>query len=338
MQPRTRYTNDPTYHPNTSIGGQHIRLHRQLHATLTIEKLQWLWDQFTHTNHTQLTNEIQPPPQNFETEILWFIQRYITLLPKKIRKTILPNNLHHTLHPTITKALIESFNITHSYYSSLFTCPTQLTRFYSPHNRDKIFGSLGHAQSSRWKGIGLAHPMDYNTTIEAIYWARMAAKEDVDTVTILIINHNDWTPQQFPISTKEDIHILATIPQHTIQYNPTPEWPKYYHYEEPSLVSIIRIHSQTNLAPNSKTPHTLKHALTLTTTTHIDIYPIKPITPNYHIKFSNTWKNAPKINTPTTNTITTMPFPLNTTPNTLLNTTHNNVYTLMGLSSPHQKT
>ena len=188
-------------------------------AILTTERLQWLWDQYSHTNHTHLTNEIQPPPQNFETEILWLIQRYITLLPKKKPKTILPKNLHDTIHPTITKTLIKSFNITHSYYSSPLTCPTQLTRFYSPHNRDKIFGSLGHAQSSRWKGIGLAHPTYYKTTIEAIHWARMAAKEDVDTITILIINHNDWTPQQFPISTKKDIHILATIPPYTIQYN-----------------------------------------------------------------------------------------------------------------------
>ena len=74
-------------------------------ATLTIERLQWLWDQFSHNSHTHLTHEIQPPPQNFETEVLRLIQRYITILRKKKPKTILPNNLHHTLHPTITKTL-----------------------------------------------------------------------------------------------------------------------------------------------------------------------------------------------------------------------------------------
>jgi hypothetical protein len=55
----------------------------------------------------------------------------------------------------------------------------------------------------------------------------MAAKEDIHTTTILIIHHNDWTPQQPPITTKEDIHVIATIPPHAIRYNPTPEWPKY---------------------------------------------------------------------------------------------------------------
>ena len=95
------------------------------------------------------------------------------------------------MHPTITKILIESLKITHSYYSSPFTCPTQLTQYYSPHNRDKITGSMGHAQSYKWKGIGLAHPTYHKPTVEAIHWARMAAKEDANTITILIVNHND---------------------------------------------------------------------------------------------------------------------------------------------------
>ena len=44
----------------------------------------------------------------------------------------------------------------------------------------------------------------------------------------LILNHKDWTPQQLPIDTYADLHTIATIPPHTIQYNPTPEWPGYY--------------------------------------------------------------------------------------------------------------
>jgi DNA-directed RNA polymerase subunit L len=279
-------------------------------ATITINRLQWLWDQFSHNNHTHHNFDLQPPSQSFEKEILWLIQRYITILPKKKPKTIQTNNLHHTLHSPITTTLIESFKITHSYYSSPLTCPTQLTQYYSPHNRDKLFGSLGHAQSSRWQGIGLAHPPDHNTTIEAIHWARMAAKEDTNTFTILIVNHNDWTSQQIPITTKDDIHILATISPHTIKYNPTPEWPKYYQYEEPSLVSILCIHGQTNLAPNLKTPHELAHILKHTTHTHIDTYPIKPTSLNYHIKFSKTWRNTPKHNTHTTQITTTRPLPV----------------------------
>jgi hypothetical protein len=49
------------------------------------------------------------------------------------------------------------------------SCPTQITQYNSPHNRDIIFGSLGHAKSAKWTGIGLAFPTDYNTTLEAIH-------------------------------------------------------------------------------------------------------------------------------------------------------------------------
>ena len=90
-------------------------------------------------------------------------------------------------------------------------------------------------------------------------WARMAAKEDTNTTTILIVNHNDWTSHRIPLTINVDIHTIATIPPHTIQYSPTSEWPKYYHYVEASLTSIIRIHSQTNLAPNLQTPQELTH-------------------------------------------------------------------------------
>jgi hypothetical protein len=208
-------------------------------ASITTERLQWLWNQFSYHHFSQSTNALQPPPQNFELEVLWLIQRYITILPKRKPKNIQPKNMHHTIHLTIIKTLIESHKITHSYYSSPLTCPTQLTQYHSPHNRDIIFGSMGHAQISRWKGIGLAYPTEHKTTVEAIHWAIMEAKEDTNTATILIINHNDWTPQQISLTTSGDIHTLATIPPHTILYNPTPEWPKYYQYVEPSLNNIM---------------------------------------------------------------------------------------------------
>jgi hypothetical protein len=86
----------------------------------------------------------------------------------------------------------------------------------------------------------------------------MAAKEDPQTITILIVNHKDWTTQTLPITTKPDIHVMTTIPPHTIQYKPTPEWPTYYQYVEPALTSIICVHNQSTLNPSIQTPHTLK--------------------------------------------------------------------------------
>ena len=221
------HANKPTIQIQNSMANIHDQNGNYI-ATLTIERLQWLWNQFSQNNLPHLTPFLQPPPQDFETEILWLLQRYITILPKKKPKNISPTNLHHTLHPDINKVLIESFKITHTYHATPLTCPTQLTQYNSPHTRDIIFGSMGHTKSSRWKGTGLAFPKDHKSTLEAIHWARMAAKEDEHTTTILIVNYKDWTTQQLPLKDHADIHIIATIPPHTIQYVPTPEWPKYY--------------------------------------------------------------------------------------------------------------
>ena len=140
-------------------------------------------------------------------------------------------------------------------------CPTKLTYHNSPHNRDILFYLLGHAQSSRWNEIGLAFPTDHNAALEAIHWARMVAKEDTQTIAILIINHANWTPQTIPLNKHPDIHIITTIPPHTIHYNPTPEWPKYYQYTEPSLTSIICIHYQVTPTLNPQATHELQKIL-----------------------------------------------------------------------------
>ena len=127
---------------------------------------------------------------------------------------------------------------------------------------------------------GFAFPTDHNTTVEAIHWARMAAKEDPNTITILIVNHKDWTTQNLSLTSKPNIHVMATIPPHTIQYKPTPEWPPYYQYIEPALMSISCVHNQATLSTFVQTPHTLKQILQQITNTHIDTNPLNPISLN----------------------------------------------------------
>jgi hypothetical protein len=65
---------------------------------------------------------------------------------------------------------------------------------------------MGHTKSSRWLGIGLAFPQDHKSTLEAIHWPRMAAKEDNQTTTILIVNYKDWTTQQLPVIGQANIY------------------------------------------------------------------------------------------------------------------------------------
>ena len=185
---------------------------------------------------------------------------------------------------------------------------------------------MGHAKSARWKGIGLAFPTDHKTTLEAIHWVRMAAKEDTQTITILIVNYNDWTSQHLPLNVDAGIHTIATIPPHIIHYDPTPEWPKYYQYIEPSLTSIICIHNQKYPTMNIQTPHELQNVLKKTLNTHIDTFPIIPNLRHYNVKFSKAWKNAPKTNPPPSRTLVQHPYPPYITTFIHLNFNHNNAY------------
>jgi hypothetical protein len=70
----------------------------------------------------------------------------------------------YTLLKEILQLLIETFNITTSYFSLPITCPTQLNQYYSPHSRDLIFGSKRQAFSHKWQNIAFTHPHGIENT------------------------------------------------------------------------------------------------------------------------------------------------------------------------------
>ena len=127
---------------------------------------------------------------------------------------------HHTLPTSILDSLTTTFNISHSYFSSPITCSTKITKYYSPHTRDKIFGSIGTTQQYKWKGIGYAHPHNQDATLQAIHWARLAAKHNPTTVTILTLPDTNWyqnlTPHNGPFP---DTHVIAHFATDTITYD-----------------------------------------------------------------------------------------------------------------------
>ena len=92
--------------------------------------------------------------------------------------------------------------------------------FYSPFSRDKIFGSIEHAFSYKWKGIGYAHPHNEEEAEKeaekAIHEARLVAKNDPNTITILTIPDNKWYQNHTPyIGPFPDTHVITYIPADT---------------------------------------------------------------------------------------------------------------------------
>ena len=131
--------------------------------SIPYNRLAWLW-----TQHNQMLHQLHdliPPTQTFEIKITWLYQRY----KHRISKNDPLKNSHHALLKVILDYITTSFNVTHSYFSSSVTCSTQLTKFFSPFPRDKLFGSLGTTFSHRWQGIGCAHPHNENEAQTTIH-------------------------------------------------------------------------------------------------------------------------------------------------------------------------
>jgi hypothetical protein len=157
---------------------------------------------------SQLPN-LELPLQPFETEIIWLIYRY--KYPKNTQNSLPNNMLDH---------IITTFNITHSYFSSPgITCSTLLKQFYSPFPRDCIFGSMDNAFSHKWKGCRCAHLSSHQLP-QALHMARIAAKTNPSSYTILINPYSNWHQQINPFTTQfKDTHIITYIPPNTLQYH-----------------------------------------------------------------------------------------------------------------------
>ena len=211
---------------------------------ITIQKtrLLWLWKQYHQAKN--IPHNLEPPTQSFETEVVWLYQRYKYRIPKNDPL----KRARYTLPTSILNFLTTTFHINHSYFSSPVTCPTQFTHFYSPLPRDRIFGSLGKAFDQKWKGIGYAHPHNATDLQQAIHWARIAAKNDPNTITLLISKDTDWYHNFDPYTGPfPDTHIIAHFAANTVIYEEPTIPPELNTIrKEVSTLRILCIHHQNN--------------------------------------------------------------------------------------------
>jgi hypothetical protein len=107
---------------------------------------------------------------------------------------------------------------------------------------------MGLAYLHKWQNIGYAHPHNKENTHKAIYWARLAAKENPNTITILTIPDEEWTMNDTPYKTKfDDTHVSIHFPPDTIIYR-EPTIPLKLNKEprkETSSIRILYIHHQS---------------------------------------------------------------------------------------------
>jgi hypothetical protein len=220
--------------------------------TIPKNRLIWLWNQYTANSNTH--QQLDPPCQPFITEVIWLYERYKYQIPK----TDPLKKAHYIIHTEILNQIITLFNIKTSYFSSPVTCSTLINTYYSPFLRDSIFGSRGTAFKHKWSGKGYAHPHNKENIQKAIHWARLAAKENQDTITILTILDEDWTINNTPYKTTfDDTHVIIHFPPNIITYlEPTvpPELNKEPRTESLAIRILCIHHKNTAInIPNFRT-------------------------------------------------------------------------------------
>jgi hypothetical protein len=190
------------------------------------------------------------------------------------------------------KHIITNFNITHSYFSSPLTCCTQLKHFYSPYPRDCIFRSIGTAFSHKWRGYGFAYPPPPFITTTS-HMARLAAKEDPQSYTILVNSDPNWHQntnhyhQIYP-----DIHVIAYIPPNTLQYH-EPINPSFNEnsYIDTHAIQLLCIHHRTSPIGDTETLNQITHLINIPLCVCI-----APPTPPYtKVKNDKTWHTLPTL-------------------------------------------
>jgi hypothetical protein len=219
--------------------------------TISKNRLEWLWNQYTTNSNAH--HQLDPPCQPFVIEVIWLYERYKYRIPKTdpIKKS------HYTIPAKIVDQIITLFNIKTSYFSSPVTCSTLIKTYYSPFQRDSIFGSRGTAFKHKWLGNGYAHPHNKENIQKAIHWAHLVAKENQDTITILTIPDEDWTTNDTPYQTIfNDTHVIIHFPPDTIIYT-EPTIPPELNKEPRTETLAVRIlcihHKNTTIdVPNLK--------------------------------------------------------------------------------------
>lgn len=155
------------------------------------KRMHWLWDWFSHNNLPHLTKLLQPLPQYFAMEVFWLTHINITYVPRK-PKVIHRTNQHHTLNPEITKIPIDSYKITHSYYSS----PS-----HTPHNSlNKAYLTIGTPYSDVWGTPNSLNVMELY--IEYKWLPKKAPLQQPFYFSATIMDqHNNSPSTSMPIST-----------------------------------------------------------------------------------------------------------------------------------------
>ena len=155
-------------------------------------------------------------------------------------------------------------------------------------------------------------------TQQTIHWARLAAKNDPNTITILVTPDINWYQNYSPhIGPFLDTHVLAHFMADTITYD-EPTIPQNTNKPriEPLAIHILCIHHQTHNIGTPNHINTIKSTIKNIQIRQYHIQQTPPTPRNTPVNKNAKWNKLlypPHTNSPPTNTPTLPNYEINTT-------------------------
>lgn len=196
-----------------------------------------------HSLDCSISREIPPRHSSKETK------------SSKHRATSIPalfttrnTKIYYTLYIYIyiLHHIIQRYSLIHSYYPT--PLPAQFTsQFCSLYPRDQIFGSVGPVHQHQWEGKGFAHQPTQELALQAVHWARIAARHSPESLTILLITKTQWLDMHHPnLDEHTDVQLIAYFSHSQQRYAPTPTFP-HIHGQNRTLSNVDNMCTSTKL-------------------------------------------------------------------------------------------
>jgi hypothetical protein len=218
------------------------------------------------------------------------------------------SNNQYILPPLLLTYLTTTFHLTHSYFSSQVTCPTNIHKYYSPFPCDIVFGSISTSFQYKCIGSGFAHPLTDKETQQALHWARLPANANPSNITILTTTDNKWYQNHNPLANPfPNTHLIAQIPLDTITYD-KPTILTFQNMEpriELNILNIYYIYNKQITLTCHKQLMTFQHILDTLSISHTHLQTVSPTPPGIRVNSNKIWDSFsyPSSTNPPTNHI-----------------------------------
>ena len=155
------------------------------------------------------------PPQAYAIKIFLLINHFIKPLPRPPTQHIPLQAYHHVLLPPICDNFINTFQLSHPYFSSPPIYPlifAHINHHIWEMNVWLIWANLLYPLGRKWLNTNCI------IVLEALKQAIVATQTNPNTTNVITLTHNNWLPNNLNLLQQRDWTPMSTIAPLTLQY------------------------------------------------------------------------------------------------------------------------